>query len=387
MDTPTGEISTPRQRADRIVALDGLRLLAALMVAFFHYAGRADGFEKIWGASPKVIFPNLHHAAQYGWLGVELFFLISGFVICMSAWGRDTGSFVKSRIVRLFPAYWVAVLIAANAIHFWPVVIRAVNPSDVLLNLTMLQAPLRVPAVDGVYWTLWNEARFYLLFALLVWRGLTLERAVWFGYGWLVLGVLANSGGEKWMTDVLQPSYAPLFVAGMAFFLIHRFGSSLRLWGLVVASFLLAQHNMLMRVATEEQMDIHGPLSERAAILTLLAFFAVMSVIALGWTSRIRWRWLTTAGLLTYPFYLIHEAIGWIVIHYVHSRAPYWLILVSVLIAMLVCAWLLHRYLERPIANYLRKHLSPRKPEPAAAPAQPLALPQDRQPEPAAAPP
>jgi len=69
------------------------------------------------------------------------------------------------------------------------------------------------------------------------------------------------------MLEVLQPGYAPLFVAGMAFFLMHRFGSSVARWGLVAAAFLLAQHNMLARVAAEEAMDIHAPLSEKAAIL------------------------------------------------------------------------------------------------------------------------
>ncbi|WP_433373711.1 acyltransferase family protein [Actinoplanes sp. CA-142083] len=356
MTTPRGET------ADRIVALDGLRLVAALMVAFFHYAGRAGGFETVWGGTPAEIFPVLHHPAQYGWLGVELFFLISGFVICMSAWDRETVPFLRSRAIRLFPAYWAAVLITATVVHFWPVVVQPANLSDVLLNLTMLQFPLGVPQVDGVYWTLWNEARFYLLFALLVWRGLTLQRALWFGYGWLTLGAIAVAGGEKWMLDVLQPAYSPLFVAGMAFFLIHRFGSSLARWGLVAAAFLLAQHNMLARVALEEGMDIHAPLSEKAAILTLAVFFGVLAVVALGWTSGVRWRWLTVAGLLTYPFYLIHEAIGWIIIHYTHGLAPHWLILTAVLLLMLAAAWLLHRLLERPIAGYLRRNLALRKP-------------------------
>ncbi|MFI5894445.1 acyltransferase family protein [Actinoplanes sp. NPDC051513] len=360
MDTPTGE--TEPQRTGRIVALDGLRLAAALMVALFHYAGRAGGFEVVWGDTPAKIFPFLHRPAAYGWLGVELFFLISGFVICMSAWDRDTIPFLRSRAIRLFPAYWAAVLITATAVYFWPVVTRPAGLSNVLLNLTMLQFPLGVPQVDGVYWTLWNEARFYLLFALLVWRGLTVARAIWFGYGWLTIGAVAMAGGEKWMLDVLQPAYSPLFVAGMAFFLIHRFGSSLARWGLVAASFLLAQHNMLARVALEEAMDIHAPLSDKAAILTLAAFFGVLAAVAVGWTAGIRWRWLTTAGLLTYPFYLIHEAVGWIIIHYTHGRAPHWLILTAVLLLMLAAAWLLHRLLERPIAAYLRRNLTLRRP-------------------------
>jgi len=48
-------------RNDRIVTLDGLRLVAALLVALFHYAGRADSFPAVWGGTPAEIFPLLHH--------------------------------------------------------------------------------------------------------------------------------------------------------------------------------------------------------------------------------------------------------------------------------------------------------------------------------------
>jgi peptidoglycan/LPS O-acetylase OafA/YrhL len=366
-------MTSPRG-TDRIVALDGLRLVAALMVALFHYAGRANGAEAVWDATPTRTFPFLHGPAGYGWLGVELFFLISGFVIAMSAWDRDAPTFLRSRLVRLYPAYWVAVLITAAAVRFWPVVTQPTSFSDILLNLTMLQTPLNARSVDGVYWTLWSEARFYLLFALLVWRGLTLRRAIWFGYGWLVAGALAAATGERWLLTVLQPEYAPLFVAGLAFFLIHRFGSSLELWCLVAAAFLLAQHNLLFRVAQEADMDIHQPLAPKAGILILAAFFALLAAIALRWTSGLRWRRLTTAGLLTYPFYLLHEALGWIVIHYTHGLAPNWLIMTATIVLMLLAAWLVHRFLERPLARLLRRHLAPRKPRPAEAPVSPAPL-------------
>jgi len=371
------------QRTERIVVLDGLRLIAALMVALFHYIGRTKTSHLIWEASPQSAFPQMHHLAQYGWLGVELFFIISGFVICMSAWGRETGSFIRSRAIRLFPAYWPAVLITTAVGHIWPFVVGPRPNSDVLVNLTMLQWPLGVSAVDGVYWTLWCEARFYLLFALIVWRGLTLQRAMWFGYGWLLAGAIAASARVPLLNIILQPEYAPLFVAGIGFYLIYRFGSSLKLWGLVVASFILAQHNMAYRVSIEEKERIFGPLSVTAANAVLALFFVIMTVVAMGWTSRIKWRWLTTAGLLTYPFYLIHENIGWVIIHAVHGHAPRWLIVVATIAVMLGAAWLLHRFVERPIAGLLRRHLTPPRPDrpqPTAPPTPPQAAPHEREP-------
>ena len=89
----------------RLRVLDGLRILAAVVVLSAHYVHPA-----IWGADNAELFGPLATASRYGWLGVELFFMISGFVICMSAWGRPLGSYLRSRVIRLGPAYWFCVL-------------------------------------------------------------------------------------------------------------------------------------------------------------------------------------------------------------------------------------------------------------------------------------
>lgn len=115
------------------------------------------------------MFPTAFPFAAYGWLGVELFFLISGFVICMSCWGRSVGDFFTSRVTRLYPAYWFAVLATTAVLLLIPGGQKPLPWPDVLTNLTMLQEPLGVRMVDGVYWTLFAELRFYLLFALVAW--------------------------------------------------------------------------------------------------------------------------------------------------------------------------------------------------------------------------
>ena len=94
------------RESGRVRALDGLRLIAALMVCAYHYTV-AKNLEASWGAPPKSLFPHLSAVAAYGWLGVQLFFLISGFVICMSAWGRAVGDFFASRVVAALPGVLV----------------------------------------------------------------------------------------------------------------------------------------------------------------------------------------------------------------------------------------------------------------------------------------
>jgi peptidoglycan/LPS O-acetylase OafA/YrhL len=121
-ETTSGSTAAPRSggRGGRIAVIDGLRLLAAVAVAFYHFSG-SERVGEAWGGTTSHLFPTLGRFSAYGFLGVELFFMISGFVICMSAWGRPLGDFARSRITRLFPAYWPAVLITTAVVALWPV--------------------------------------------------------------------------------------------------------------------------------------------------------------------------------------------------------------------------------------------------------------------------
>jgi peptidoglycan/LPS O-acetylase OafA/YrhL len=343
-------------RGGRIAVIDGLRLVAALMVVGYHYVAYDRGTSP-WGAGAVAAFPGLHLPASYGWLGVELFFVISGFVICLSAWGRSPGAFFRSRVIRLFPAYWAAVLITFTVVSLWPVVRGPVGLSDALLNLTMLQEPLGVRSVDPVYWTLWAEARFYLLFAVVVWRGLTYRRAMIFCLGWLIAAVLAVEADLPLLTTIAQPQYAPYFVAGIAFFLIYRFGSHPAAWGVVAVSFLLAQHHVVDAVRRVSTEILRRPLPVAPAVIVITLIFAVMATVAVGRLSTIRWRWLTVAGALTYPLYLLHQYIGWTLIAALREHLPRYGTLAVVTATMLLAAWLLHRLVERPVARVLRRRL------------------------------
>ncbi|HEX8628303.1 MAG TPA: acyltransferase, partial [Catenuloplanes sp.] len=167
-------------RGERLAALDALRFLAAFAVLMFHFNNRGDY---------AILFP----VTSYLWAGVELFFMISGFVICMSAWGKGVGRFATSRIVRLFPAYWFAIVLTTVVAYLFDDVFKPLGYRDILVNLTMLQTPFRAPAVQGVFWTLWPELKFYLLFSVMVWWGLTYRRAVAFCALWLIGTAVAVS--------------------------------------------------------------------------------------------------------------------------------------------------------------------------------------------------
>lgn len=367
-DPPSQPSSGPRPAArqrPRLAALDGLRLIAALMVVSFHYIGLGDA----WSAKAPHGFPlPVYWASEYGFLGVELFFLISGFVICMSAMGRPLSEFFISRVVRLYPAYWFAIIATTTVVAFWPEVRRPLNLKDTLTNFTMLQYPLQVSGVDGVYWTLWAEMRFYLLFSIVVLLGVTYRRVVAFCALWTVLSVVTVAVNNPLMTVVFMPSQAPYFIAGAAFFLMHRYGADAMLWGIVGISFLLSIHQLGVDPKIENKFSV---VPGWFAIVLVTAFYAIMALIANN-KVRVGWRWLTVAGTLTYPLYLLHQHIGWFIIDKLHHRVSPPLLVAGVTALMLVFAWLVNRLIERPVSKWMRRHLrattdryrTPRPPRP-----------------------
>ncbi|MYU51961.1 MULTISPECIES: acyltransferase family protein [Streptomyces] len=373
-----------RRSGNRLAALDGLRLLAALMVVFYHYVALA----RPWGHATDTIFPTAHRAAQYGWLGVEVFFLISGFVICMSVWGRTLGEFAVSRVSRLFPAYWAGILLTVAVVKTWPEVTSIRGWNAVITNLTMLQGGNNTPNVDPVHWTLFVELKFYLIVAVVVLFGVTYRNCLILCGVWTAAAALAPVLKTPLLTAFAMPQYAPFFIAGIAFYLMRRHRPNAVLWAIVILQLLLAQRYIPYRLATSVGKAAAEALPTWPARTVIITAFALVGAIALGACDRIRWKWLTTAGALTYPLYLIHLNIGMTLIHHFRNRLPAPVLVASVTALMLLTAWLIHRIVERPLGKWLRdtmrrgiddvrRHVAPRRrharpaapPPPSAPPA------------------
>ncbi|MEU6545453.1 acyltransferase [Streptomyces sp. NPDC046859] len=365
--TPVRPTAPARPRQTRLRALDGLRLVAALMVAAYHYGGRDGEVTEAWGSSPSLQFPTLHGWFAYGCLGVQVFFVISGFVICMSGWGRTLTSFFASRAARLLPAYWAAVVLVTAVFALPVVAYRAVSPSDALLNLTMLQQPLGADRVLGVCWTLWAEIRFYALFALcVVLPGATRQRIILFCAAWTLAAALAQGAGEPILDLVLMPEYAPFFVGGIGLYLVHRDRRDAYAWGIVAVSWLIGQHYAVARLWHAPDVDAFSYRSSLGIVLVVTCGYLAVAAVALGWLAWADWRWLTVAGALTYPFYLVHEHLGWVVIRALHRGLglPSSVTALLTVAAMLLLARLLNHYVEEWATPLLRRTLSARASRP-----------------------
>ncbi|MEV4799806.1 acyltransferase [Nonomuraea sp. NPDC049421] len=340
--------------------LDLLRFLAALAVVAFHYL---VAYASVWGDRPAELFPALAPVAGLGILGVELFFIISGFVILMSVWGRGLGAFARSRLVRLYPAYWLS--LAAIAALYGLTAAKPLNPKlspgDYLVNATMFQRLFKITDASGVYWSLWAELRFYLLIAILVIVGVTYRRVLVFGGVWLAAVVIARELGNPVVDEIVMPKYAPYFVAGMALYLIHKHGNAWLPWLYVLAGYGLSWESALGRV--HDRIDLAGfknmPVTDVGVIVTITLVFAATALVALGLVRLRPSRLLTALGGTTYPLYLFHSVIAVALIPLLVGDLPPWAVVTITTLTAIVVSYLVYSFAERPIQRLLKPRRSP----------------------------
>ncbi|MBZ5737393.1 acyltransferase family protein [Nocardioides mangrovi] len=352
--TPPAPTATPaRPRAGRLALLDGLRFVAAAGVVLYHFTAIHSSF---WGLEPGGQFPRLFDATRYGNLGVQLFFFLSGFVILMSAWGRSIPQFVASRASRLFPAYWAGVLLTATLLVAAGAYLRVFNPLDTVTNLTMVQGAFGTTDVDSVYWTLWVELRFYLLIGLFLMWGITRDRVIAVALIWPVVGAVFSQYDDTAFSVLLDAYGAPFFAAGMLLYLVHREGwSPLLVLGIAFELALcITTVTGDMSATTEHTGAAPDPW---VISLVLLGSFGLVALASTTRLQHLQWRWLSTAGLLTYPLYLVHQVYGLWIIKTLHPYVDKWVVLAVAIGATTTLAWAVHRWVERPFGPRLRRSL------------------------------
>ncbi len=338
----------------RLYEIDLLRFFAALMVVLLHYA---NGYAH--GESELDFGTVLGPVTRYGYLGVDLFFMISGLVVFMSLWGRSPIAFLISRVSRLYPAYWVAVAITTLVVIGLGTPRRDRIPlNQFLVNLTMFPAPFDVPYVESVYWTLWSEWRFYALLFLFSLIGLTYRRTHLFLWGWLVgtVGLQAAPLPDALRHTLalgVQPLYSHYFIAGMVLYLMHRSGWTRNLVLLLLGSYLHAVYQAVHLAEHRNQTDRTG-LNLTVVAVGVTVIFLMMTLVASGSLARWRSRALLPLGEMTYPLYLIHATVGYALFNLCASVINQWVLLVGVTIAMCAGSLAISRLVEARLQPVLR---------------------------------
>ena len=326
----------------RLGQIDALRGLAAMAVVLYHYSTR---FGQLYPQAPQPSW-----ALPGGHFGVNLFFIISGFVIFMTITRtRRPADFVVSRFSRLYPAYWAAVALTFAITLGLSLPGKTVNGASALANLLMFHGLFGVPHVDGVYWTLEVELLFYAM-ALLLFTTRQLARVHLFLLALLALrlayqasSVLLHVDLSWTISRLLILPFIPWFALGICIYQWSRpagFGSADKLSTATAGGALLS-------LAAVDSLGI---------ALLALVFGAAVLAAAQG---RLRWlenRWFVWLGAISYPLYLLHENIGWAVMLQLTNRGwPPDLAVAVTLLAVLALSDGLHRAVERPAMGLIRK--------------------------------
>ncbi|PRY10587.1 peptidoglycan/LPS O-acetylase OafA/YrhL [Pontibacter ummariensis] len=314
----------------RIKELDALRGLAAIAVFLFHF-----------------------QLLGYGYLGVHLFFMISGFVIFLTAKSVKTPfEFVIARFSRLYPTYWVCVLLT-----FLVVLLdgKGVTLEQLFYNLTMFQMFLGQENIDGAYWSLAEELVFYgIVFGVLVVGALRNVRL------WTSFMLLAAVGGlflnrevemQKNLQDVVK--YFGLFVAGILFYQVYD-TPKLKLEhviGLLLCLIISTQYPYGW------YLDYHNHTYE---VLILSTFFAVFSLLVVGKLAFLsKYKWLLFVGEVSYPFYLLHEEIGLAFRRLFPSEdiLVHWVLVGVIFAGIALASSLINKYIEKEASRSLKNYL------------------------------
>ena len=317
----------------RIANLDILRAVAALLVCFYHFNRNS-----LYGGT---FYPAI---TRYGHYGVDIFFVISGYVIPLALYksqfnlGR-LSAFLKARWIRLYPAYFAASILtlglwyASTTVPGFQGTVPHVTVPQILANISLSCDFFKQDWFGIVFWTLAIEAQYYVLVALafpFLTSGLTRTRIFTLAL-WIAAPIFAGQGPTVF-------TWTSLFGIGiLAFMLQQRLISGILFW-------------IFLSFACGVQWFIRSPVS------TLLGAITVLCILYL---PPIKSRGLIWIGGISYSLYLLHVPIGGRVMNvierYPESFAVKLFAIPLALAASLLAAYMYWRFIEAPSHAAARK--------------------------------
>lgn len=333
----------------RYAALDAFRGVAVLSVMSFHYFVR-------W--APPISATNLygyslHFSSVFdaGYLGVHLFFVISGIVITMTVLrSSDAIDFAARRLARLYPALFIAAILTFAVTSASHIGEFRTSIGDLLASLTMDPADLHKKAVDGAYWSLAIEIKFYAWVALSFWL---LGKRFWIAIVAVAIAgfgvALTGHGGIA--ESLFVASYMPLFLAGMGTWFLafeNKFAEAIPLYAVAVLLYALDVGGYAKYGLNASDVNLYI-LPLVAAMCGILLLAPHLHVPLLPWIGRV-----------SYSLYLVHQFIGVTIIHEATLVGVPDLLAAALAAAIcVVLAWTLYENVEGPgkrvVMEYYRR--------------------------------
>jgi peptidoglycan/LPS O-acetylase OafA/YrhL len=327
----------------RLVALDLVRFFAALSVVLYHYTSR--------GGSNS--FGFFSEVTKFGYLGVPLFFIISGYVIALSAKNRTAFEFAVSRFVRLYPVFW-------SGVAFTVLITSLYGRSNytltqILANLTMLNQYCGVDSIDGIYWTLHIELKFYGCVFLLLLFGIFHKVRLWLSI-WLTLTAIHLLTNQPFfMGWFISPFYSCFFIAGIAYYLIHEEGKNVSNLFILFSSLIISSFRGFEQAA--EFVKNSSVIDALISVIAIWFFYLGFFILVRGKIELSKRNFYLTLGGLTYPLYLIHNIAGKTIMDNYHGSLSKEVLVSITIVLMLLFSWLIYIGIEKRVATPMKSIL------------------------------
>ncbi len=335
----------------RVTELDLFRFIAALSVVFYHFVAWFVVDQPQNAITLELAFV----VAQYGFLGVPLFFMISGFVILASAIQRSSLDFAAARIARLYPVYWFCVSITALVAYLAQVNPNLINWPNYLVNMTMLQSFVGIGNFDGVYWTLAKELQFYFCIFILIALGVLSRIKIWLSV-WLVATATFLAFKQPFfMGWFISPEYSAFFIAGICCFMLkQQIDTQFYTWCLF-ASLILASYSTYYESA--EFLAQTSSSKQAICVAIVWLFYAAFWMVATNQWHLKASRTLLSLGALTYPLYLIHNLVGKEMLNISLNWFGAELSVLLMCVVMIVFSYAIVVLVEKPLATPFKRML------------------------------
>lgn len=340
------------EQKNRFLELDALRGIAALMVVFFHFTMGLDDYNTFF---------------RLGTTGVDLFFIISGFVIFFSInKASKAKDFIINRISRLYPTYWACVTFTFIFIGTVALLNKTFGTEHLFLkyiaNLTMFQFYLDTPDLDGPYWTMIIEMLFYISI-LIFYRFKILHQIKIIGLITCILILI--SAHLFYETDAVQfifrwiPvfQFIPLFFAGILFYKVYTEKENKSINYLIILFCLISQISLFY--ISGRSMAFISWIQYSIMLIVYFIIFILFVNHKLKWIVN---RYTVFFGKISFALYLVHQfiSLNYIIPYFcVQLGINFWIVTVCINLPILIgLASFITYKIEIPLSKKMKESLS-----------------------------